>query len=87
MDRDFLQNRITAAKALVIAYEQAVDALSAAGGVQSYTLDTTQSRQTVTRADIPALNGMIDTLLNRVATLEARLGGSRAGSVYLGPAW
>lgn len=87
MNRDFWQNRLTAAKALALAYENAIEALSAAGGVQSYTLDTTQSRQTVTRADIPALNSMLDSIYNRVATLEARLRVCGGGSVYARPAF
>jgi hypothetical protein len=84
MDRAYLQGRITATKALIEAYETAVTELGVAGGVQSYTLDTGQSRQTVTRADIPALNRMIDSLYNRLATLQARLYG---GTVTARPAW
>jgi Mg2+ and Co2+ transporter CorA len=84
MDRDFLQERIDATKAQIIAYEDAATAL-ASGGVQSYTLDTGQSRQTVTRLDLRALQDKIDSLYNRLATLEARLNGS--GTVTARPAW
>lgn len=84
MDRAFIQDRITATKALIVAYEDAVTALGNQGGVQSYTLDTGQSRQTVTRSDIPALNRMLDSLYNRLCTLEARLNG---GAVTARPAW
>lgn len=84
MDRTFAVQRITATKALIVAYEDALTALATAGGVQSYTLDTGQDRQTVTRADLPALNQMIDSLYNRLATLEARVyGGTTQGR----PAW
>ena len=76
MDRDFIVGRIIATKALIVAYEDAVQALGDNGGIQSYTLDTGQSRQVVTRADIPGLNRMIDSLYNRCATLEARLSGA-----------
>jgi hypothetical protein len=84
MDRAFTLERITATKAMIVEYENAVTALGTQGGVQSYTLDTGQSRQTVTRADIPALNGMLDSLYNRLATLEARVYG---GTVTARPAW
>ena len=83
MDRAFIQDRITATKAQIVAYENAATALAA--GVQSYTLDTGQSRQTVTKLDISALQKTIDSLYNRCATLEARLNGS--GTVTTRPAW
>jgi len=83
MDRAFIQDRITATKAQIIAYEDAATAL--ASGVQSYTLDTGQSRQTVTKLDLAALQRTIDSLYNRCATLEARLNGS--GTVTTRPAW
>lgn len=85
MNRAFIAERIKATKATIIAYENAVLALGEAGGIQSYTLDTTQSRQTVTRADIPRLQTMIGSLYNQLVTLEARLG--CGGSTYAGPAW
>lgn len=84
MDRAFTKERITATKALIVAYEDAVTALGTQGGVVSYTLDTGQSRQTVTRADISSLNRMLDSLYNRLATLEARLNGA---SITARPAW
>lgn len=83
MDRVFIQDRITATKAQIVVYEDAATAL--ATGVQSYTLDTGQSRQTVTKLDISALQKTIDSLYNRCATLEARLNGS--GTVTTRPAW
>lgn len=84
MDAAFLQARIDATKAQIIAYEDAAAAL-ASGGVQSYTLDTGQSRQTVTRLDLDNLQKTIDSLYNRLATLEARLNGS--GTITARPAW
>lgn len=83
MDAAFIQARITATKAQIVAYEDAALALGNAN-VQSYTLDTGQSRQTVTRADLSAIQKTIDSLYNRCATLEARLNGSAAIGT---PAW
>lgn len=83
MDRTFIQGRIDATKLQIVAYEDA--ALALAGGVQSYTLDTGQSRQTVTKLDLDAIQKTIESLYNRCATLEARLNGS--GTVTARPAW
>lgn len=83
MDADFIRDRIIATKAMIVVYEDAAAAL--ASGVQSYTLDTGQSRQTVTKLDMRGLQLTIDQLYNRCATLEARLNGS--GTVTARPAW
>jgi len=85
MDQSFTIARITATKLQIVAYENAVLALGTDGGIQSYTLDTGQSRQTVTSADIPALTRILDSLYNRLATLEARAYGRSA--TYARPAW
>lgn len=84
MDREFLAARIVVTKALIVAYEDAVLALSVANGVQSYTIDTGQSKQTVTRTDLSQLNAMLDSLYNRLATLEARLNGA---ALTVRPCW
>ena len=85
MDASFIQGRIDATKTQIIVYEDAVTALGAAGGVQSYKLDTGQSIINVTRADLSQLQKTIDGLYNRCATLEVRLNGS--GSSVGKPAW
>lgn len=84
MDRTFLQARITATKAQIIAYEAAIDAIIA-GGIQSYTLDTGQTDQTVTKLNLAATQRTLDSLYNRCATMEARLNGS--GVVTGRPGW
>lgn len=84
MKRDFLIQRIEAAKAQIIAYEDAVNQLST-GVVQSYSLNTGQTTQNVTRFDVARLNADIPGLYNRLATLEARLDGS--GTVTVVPGW
>ena len=84
MDATFLQERITATKALIVVYEDALTAL-VSGGVQRYTLDTGQSRQDVLKADIPTLNEQLNTLYNRLCTFQARLDGSGSGIVR--PKW
>ena len=84
MDAAFIQARIDATKALIVAYETAVTAL-VDGGVVSYTLDTGQSKQTVTKLDITNLNTALDGMYNRCSTLELRLNGG--GSLQSRGAW
>jgi len=73
MDREFLQERIEATKALIVSYEEGLAAFSE--GIQSYTLDTGQGRQVVTRADIGNMNRVVNSLYNRLTVLRARLEG------------
>jgi hypothetical protein len=74
-DSTFLDARIAAVEATIVAFEAAVLALNT--GVQSYELDTGQTRQRVTKADLIRLSGMIDSLMNRRQTLRAlRCGGA-----------
>ena len=82
MSCSFIQGRIDATKLQIIAYEDA--ALALGSGVQSYTLDTSQSQQTVTKLNLTSIQTKIDSLYNRCAMLEARMHG---GSVTVQPAW
>ena len=84
MDSSFIQERIDATKKQIVAFEDAISAL-ASGAIQSYTLDTGQSRQTVTKVNLTELRKAVDSLYNRCATLEARRNGS--GTVTQGPGW
>lgn len=77
MDAAFLQERITKTKQMIIDAEEANIAILS-GSIQSYTIDTGQSRSTVTKHNISELNRIIDSLYNRCAMLEARLNGSNA---------
>lgn len=45
----------------------------AAGGVQEYTIDTGQNRQTVKRSDLSSLYIRQKELLNQIAILESRV--------------
>lgn len=83
MTPTYIQTRITVTEALIEAYEAAILALGT-GGVQSYTIDTGQSRQTVTKMDLSQIQRSLDTLYNRLVTLQARLNG---GTVLAVPAW
>lgn len=84
VDGVYLQERITKVKALITVYEDAILAI-VTNGAQSYTLDTGQSRQTVTKVDVPDMETALKSLYNLLATLEARLNGS--GVTTVRPAW
>ena len=84
MSYEFLTARITATEKAIAAYEDAQLALGTSG-IQSYSLDTGQSKQMVTRANLTEINKTIDSLYNRRATLIARRDGS--GVVHVRAAW
>ena len=84
MDTAFLTERITATKALIIIYEEAASSLMT-DSVQSYTLDTGQSRQVVTKMDIARINEKINGLYNQLTILQNRLNGSSTSIVR--PVW
>ena len=81
--RVFWEGRRNAAMARAVLYEGAIAALTT-GGVQSYQLDTGQTRQLVTRADLAKLEAGLQSALNAVATIDARLGCGGATHVVPG---
>jgi 3'-phosphoadenosine 5'-phosphosulfate (PAPS) 3'-phosphatase len=83
IDRAWLEDRVTATKAAIIATEEAILQLSS--GAQSYTLDTGQTRQVVTKADIASLRLQLNELENRLAGLDAKLCGT--GGTRIIPGW
>lgn len=83
MDKTFIQARIDAVKLQIVAYEDAMLALGS--GVQSYELDTGQTKQRVTKLDLDKLNKILDSLYNRCTMLEERLNGG--GTVQVRPGW
>jgi len=84
MTTAFLQERITATKMQIVALEDAAAGIMS-GAITTYLLDTGQSRQTVTRANVNQINRALDSLYNRLSTLQARLTGS--GTVVGRPSW
>ena len=82
-DSDWLKERLAAKKALIMAYETAMTAL--AGGAQSYSLDTGQTRQVVTKANLTEMRNAIAQLESDISTLQQRLYG--CGRLYVRPGW
>lgn len=75
IDRVWLEQRVAAKKALIVQYETALSLL-AVTGVQSYQLDTGQTRQMVTRANVRDLREAVAALESELAVLEAQLNGA-----------
>lgn len=71
----WILDRIAAKKALVIAYEAGITALST--GAQNYQLHTGQTQQLVTRANLGSMRLVLRDLEADIAALEARLGCGR----------
>jgi len=78
----FWPDQLAAAKISAAQIQAAIDALTI-GGVQSYQLDTGQTRQLVTKFNLPGLNSVLNSTLNRIATLQARIGG--CGTIHVVP--
>ena len=81
----FLAGRIAIIQTQIEAYDAAITAFGDSN-IQSYTLDTGQDRQVVTRADIASMKNMINSLYNRYVTLKARCG-SPSGTIIARPCW
>jgi len=79
----YLQARITATETAIAAYEEAILQIGTKG-VESYILDTGQSRQSVTKINLSTMQKVLDSLYNRLAVLQARLNGA---NVMVTPAW
>lgn len=84
MNRQFWLDRLERTKTAIVSLEDAIDAI-VVGGVESYTINTGQTTQTVTRSNLATYNSQLSNLYNRLATLEARLYGS--GTTNMGAGW
>lgn len=84
-NNDFLRKRLAAIEALIEQYELALLAFSDDINIQSYTLNTGQTTQTVTRLDVTRLQAALPSMYNQQVTLSARLNG--CGTKIMGAAW
>jgi len=83
MCQQFWIDQIAATQAQIIAYNDAILQLTL-DPMASYSLDTGQTKQTVTQQNLYSLQLAMTGLLNKLATLEARVYGR---SVYVVPAF
>jgi uncharacterized protein (DUF342 family) len=83
---EWIEARITATQTAIVAYEAAILALST--GAQTYSLDTGQTRQSVTRAQLGSLTKTLSMLEERLEHLEQELVAAQGTSigVYARPA-
>lgn len=82
-ESEWLDARIAAKKAAILAYETALLAL--AGGAQSYSLDTGQTRQVVSKANLTEMRNVLAQLESDLATLQMRRFG--CGRFVVRPGW
>jgi len=80
----FLEERIAANKAIILKYETAISTILA--GAESYTLDTGQSRQTVTRSNIQEIQTSMLAAYGLLITLEGMLPANNQPLIAR-PAW
>jgi hypothetical protein len=78
-DTEWIQERITKTKALIVAYEDAI--LVLASGAQTYSLNTGQTTQSVTKANLSSMRMALDALEDRLRNLQNQLTGS---GVFIG---
>lgn len=78
---EFIQTQITRIEAMLTAYNDAIIAITT-GQIQSYSLNTSQSVQTVTKHNIAAIQRQYSALLSQHESLCARIHG---GSVQARP--
>lgn len=82
----FWLDQIATTQARIVALQEAALNIET-GAIESYTLDTGQTRQTVTKANIAMLERVLGSLLNRLATLEARCNIGGAGTTIVRPSF
>lgn len=83
IDTDWIEARIAATKTAIVAYEEAILAISS--GAQSYSLDTGQTRQSVTKANMSEMRNALSLLEDRLQYYANKL--ERTGTVYVRPGW
>lgn len=83
MDADFIQARIDAIEERIAAYDTAITALIS--GVDRYSLDTGQTKQSVTKKDILKLQEAQQFDIGQLDFWYQQLNGG--GSIYLRPAY
>lgn len=76
---------IAETKAAVLAYNAGILALSS--GTKMYQLDTGQTRQMVTRANLSDMRRTLDYLEERLGKLVAQRNNCRGGSFTARPGW
>lgn len=77
---DFFKKRLEATEAQIEQIETAITAITV-GGLQSYSINTGQSTQSVTRASLKSWQDALDQLYSRRDVIRARLYGDGVTNV------
>jgi len=80
----FLCDQIASVEAQIVAYNTAISTIVASGGVTQYRLDTGQTVQTVTRANLNEIQDQLNTLYNLRQMLRVQCG-LESGTVVAEP--
>jgi len=83
MDDTFIQARIDSLTAKVIVYEAALEAL--ATGAESYTINTSQTTQSVRKSDLAKIGERLEWLYGQIEFWEGRLSTNPGGSIIVRP--
>lgn len=81
---EFLERSLKRTEEQIEQLEMAIPKIIA-GAIQSYTFNSGQTQETVTRANLSAWESVLDSLYNRRATMRARLYGD--GVITVRPGW
>lgn len=82
IDASYLDAKIAKTKELIERHEDAI--LKIVGGAQQYSLDTGQTRQMVTKANLATIRSALAELENRLEVLCSRRDGN---AVVVRPGW
>lgn len=83
-DREWIERRIEQTRAMIEQYEDALLKLSG-DGVMSYTLDTGQTRQVVTKQNLTEIRNALASAENRLRMLQNDL--NCGGAFTAKPGW
>lgn len=83
---EYWQNELKNSRILLFKVNQAISAITTANH-QSYELDTGQTKQRVTRADLPSLIEQRKTLTSEIRNLEMYLGEGKPSVIQGRPDW
>lgn len=83
---EYWQDELKNSRVLLFKINEAIDAISTSNH-QSYTLDTGQTSQTVTRVNLPSLISQRDKLIDRISQLEKYLGEGKPNVIQTRPGW
>lgn len=83
---EYWQDELKNSRVLLFKINEAIQTIST-GNHQSYTLDTGQSRQTVTRLDLPRLIEQREKLIEQIAQIQTYLNEGKPNIQQVVPGW